>query len=76
MKHIILCAIAALALAACETTPPESTMMMTADPTPEAIEQICAIENPDGTCACEELDDNGDCVEGGGAGVIVQGLNE
>lgn len=76
MKHIILCAFAALALAACETTPADpadTNMKMMADPTPAPIETICAIENEDGTCACEEVNEFGDCVEGGGAGVIIPG---
>lgn len=73
MKHIILCAFAALALSACKTTPDNSDMMTTTDPTPEPIEKVCPIENPDGTCACEEVDEFGDCVEGGGSGVIIPG---
>lgn len=76
MKHIILCAFAALALAACETTsadPADSSMKMQAEPMSEPMEKICPIENPDGTCACEEVNEFGDCVEGGGSGVIIPG---
>lgn len=31
----------------------------------------CAVENPDGTCACKVVDENGNCVEGGGPGGII-----
>jgi len=72
MKRIILCAFAALALAACETTPDNSSMT-TSEVAPDPVEKVCPIENPDGSCACEEVDEFGDCVEGGGSGVIIPG---
>lgn len=73
MKNIILCAVAALALAACETTSDKSDMTESVTKT-EAMEMVCAIENPDGTCACEVVDENGDCTEGGGSGVIIPAI--
>lgn len=67
MKQSFLMIAAAMGLGACATA---------SDKTVETEESmapamVCAVENPDGTCACEVVDENGDCVEGGGTGVII-----
>lgn len=70
MKRIILGTIAAFALTACASTMDDPNQKAAVEP--EAV-MVCAVKNPDGTCACKKVDDNGDCIEGGGPGVIVQG---
>ncbi|MGJ8559215.1 MAG: hypothetical protein ACSHX3_03165 [Litorimonas sp.] len=77
MKHIILGTIAAFALSACVTAAEvDDVEPMSAAPAVEMsvdkAEMECALPGPDDTCACEVVDANGDCVEGGGSGVIIQ----
>lgn len=77
MKHIILGTLAAFALTACVTTSEvDDVEPMTAAPVVEMntnkADMECAVRDPDDTCVCEFADANGDCVEGGGSGVIIQ----
>ena len=67
MKRQLFIIAAAIILSACATVTAEEADVETS----VVPEGVCAIENPDGTCACKAVDDNGECVEGGGVGVII-----
>ena len=78
MKLILLGTLAAFALSACvpatEVNDAEPMAVTEAvDMNTKKVEMECAVPGPDDTCACKETDSNGDCVEGGGSGVIIQG---
>ena len=66
MKKILLAGFAALVLTACATVEDEKVDEEKAE---------CAVLNPDGSCACKVVDDNGDCIEGGGPGIIIRSGN-
>lgn len=67
MKHFWVASIAAIAFASCATVEKKDN---------DAQDKTtCAIVNPDGTCACKKVNENGECVEGGGPGVIIRTID-
>ncbi|GLQ22405.1 hypothetical protein GCM10007853_02790 [Algimonas ampicilliniresistens] len=66
MKKLIIVSVFAVALSACVTTKSKT-------PPPDA-DAVCAVKNEDGSCACKKLDENGQCIEGGGP-IIIRGGN-
>ena len=73
MRTLLIAGVFALGVSACMTPVEEAeeaeVMATEMDKTEDT--ESCPILNPDGSCACEKVDEFGECVEGGGTGVIV-----